>query len=173
MEKEKKFVLFFSLRIPDPFLFGDPRLLINLSRKWLSQLCLTLCDHMDCGPPGSSVHGILQARVLEWIAIPFSRWSFQPRDLTQVSCIAGRFFTVWATGKIHTATSSLLIRVKGNVSKFRDWYQAPHKQLAFWHNIGTSRVVPGHKMIDMNLEERQVSKQIQSHWHSLREYLHE
>ena len=52
---------------------------------------------MDCSPPGSSVHGILQARILEWVTIPFSRDSSQPRDQTHVSCIAGRFFTVWAT----------------------------------------------------------------------------
>ena len=47
---------------------------------------------MDCSPPGSSVHGILQARILEWIAMLFSRGSFPPRDQTQVSHIAGRFF---------------------------------------------------------------------------------
>ena len=46
----------------------------------VAQLCLTLCDPMDCSPPGSSAHGILQARVLEWVAIPFSRGSSQPRD---------------------------------------------------------------------------------------------
>ena len=46
----------------------------------VAQLCLTLCDPMDCSPPGSSVHGILQARILEWIAIPFSKGSSQPRD---------------------------------------------------------------------------------------------
>ena len=50
----------------------------------------TLCDPMDCSLPGSSVHGILQARILEWVAIPFSRGSSQSRDQTQVSCIAGR-----------------------------------------------------------------------------------
>ena len=48
---------------------------------------------MDCNPPGSSVHGIFQARVLEWIAISFSRGSFCPRDQTHISCVAGRFFT--------------------------------------------------------------------------------
>ena len=48
-------------------------------------------------PPGSSVHGILQARILEWVAISFSKGSSWPRDWTQVSCIAGRFFTLWAT----------------------------------------------------------------------------
>ena len=58
------------------------------------QSCLTLCDPMDCSPPGSFVHRILQARILEWVAMPFSRGSSRPRDRTQVSHIAGRFFTV-------------------------------------------------------------------------------
>ena len=53
---------------------------------------------MDCSPPGFFVHWILQARILEWIAIPFSRGTPQPRDQTLV-CLTGRFFTVWATGK--------------------------------------------------------------------------
>ena len=52
---------------------------------------------MDCSPPGSSAHGILQARRLECVTISFSRGSFQPRNWTRVSCIAGRFFTSWAT----------------------------------------------------------------------------
>ena len=52
---------------------------------------------MDCGSPGSSVHGILQARILEWLAISFSRGSSWPRDQTQVSCLAGKSFTIWAT----------------------------------------------------------------------------
>ena len=59
-----------------------------------------LCDSVDCSLSGSSVHGILQARILEWVAIPFSRGSFRPIDGTQVSCIACRFFTVWDTGKL-------------------------------------------------------------------------
>ena len=54
----------------------------------------TLCDSMNCSPSNSSVHGILQARILEWVAIPFSKGSFSPRYLTQVSCIAGRFFSI-------------------------------------------------------------------------------
>ena len=65
----------------------------------VTQSCPTLCSHVDCSPPRSSVHGILQARILEWIAISFSRRSSRPRDQTQVSCIAGRFFTLWATRK--------------------------------------------------------------------------
>ena len=73
------------------------------NQTWLSssvvlvaQLCLTLCNPMDSSPPGSSVHRILQAKILEWIDIPFSRRSPRLRDQTQVSCIAGRFFTIWA-----------------------------------------------------------------------------
>ena len=58
------------------------------------QLCLTLCDPLACSPPASSVHGILQARILEWVVMPFSRGSSQSRDQTQVSRIAGRFFTI-------------------------------------------------------------------------------
>ena len=61
------------------------------------QVSLTLCDCMDCSLLGSPVHGILQARILEWVFIPFSRGSSWPRDRTQVSCIAGIFFTTWAT----------------------------------------------------------------------------
>ena len=63
----------------------------------VAQLCPSLCDPTNCSLPGFSVHEILQARILEWIAIPFSRESFLPRDWTLVSCIIGRFFTTWAT----------------------------------------------------------------------------
>ena len=67
--------------------------------KWsaVAQSCPTLCDPVDCSLPGSSVHGIFQAIVLEWIAISFSRGSSQPRDRTWVSSIVDRRFTVWAT----------------------------------------------------------------------------
>ena len=58
------------------------------------QSYLTLCDPMDCSPPGSSVHVILQARILEWVAVSFSRGPPQSRDQTGLSPIAGRFFTV-------------------------------------------------------------------------------
>ena len=62
----------------------------------VAQSCPTLCNPKDCRLPGS-VDGILQARILEWAAIPFSRGFSQPRDQTWVSCITGRFFIVWAT----------------------------------------------------------------------------
>ena len=63
----------------------------------VAQSCPTLLDTMDCSPPASSVRGILQARTLEWVAMPSSRGSSQPKDQTQVSQIAGGFFTIWAT----------------------------------------------------------------------------
>ena len=69
------------------------------SESEVTQSCSTLPDLMDCSLPGFSVHWIFQARVLEWIAISFSRGSSWPRDRTQVSCIAGRRFTLWATLK--------------------------------------------------------------------------
>ena len=64
-----------------------------------TQSCLTPCDLMDCGPPGSSVPGIFQARTLEWVAIPFSRRSSWSRDQSHISWIAGRFFTTVPPGK--------------------------------------------------------------------------
>ena len=67
----------------------------------VAQSCPTLCDPMDY-----MVHGILQARIQEWVAFPFSRGSSQPRDQTQVSCIAGRFFTSWATRETHKCQES-------------------------------------------------------------------
>ena len=63
----------------------------------VTQSCPTLCDPMDCSRPGSSVHEIFQAKILEWVAISFSRGSSQLRDRTRVFCTAGRFFTDWAT----------------------------------------------------------------------------
>ena len=60
----------------------------------VAQLCLTLCNPMDYSPPVSSVQGIFQERILEWVAISFSRGFSQPRDRTQVSCTAGGFFTL-------------------------------------------------------------------------------
>ena len=69
---------------------------------FVSRSCPTLCDLMNCSPPGSSVHEILQARILEWVALPSSRASSQPKDQTLiscVSCIAGRFFIAEPLGK--------------------------------------------------------------------------
>ena len=67
-------------------------------------VCLSFWDPTDCSLPGSSVCGILQARILEWVAIPFSRGSSQPRDWTWVSCIVGGFFVIWATREVCNQT---------------------------------------------------------------------
>ena len=76
------------------------------SESEVAQLCQTLCDPMDCSLPGSSTRGILQARVLEWVAVSFSRRSSQPRDQTWVSLIAGRHFTIWATREVDSLSST-------------------------------------------------------------------
>ena len=87
----------------------------------VAHLCLTLCNPMDCNPPGSSVHEILQSRILEWVAICFSRGSFWPRDQTQVSHVAGRFFTIWVT----------LIKAKFNsfVQSFNKYLLSAHHRV--------------------------------------------
>ena len=77
----------------------------SLSTMWkvkvlVTHSCPTLCDSMDWSLPGFAVHGILQARIPEWVAITFSRESSQPRDWIRVSRIAGRLFTIWATREV-------------------------------------------------------------------------
>ena len=88
-----------------PFLTCHPTFPLNpiqyeSLKVLVTQSCPTLCDPMNCSSPGSSVHGNLQARILEWVAIPFSRGSSPPRDQSRVSCITGRFFSVWATREL-------------------------------------------------------------------------
>ena len=77
---------------------------ISSQSKWseVTQSCPTLCDPMNCSLPCSSIRGILQTRILEWVAISFSRRSSQPRDWSWVSHIAGRCFTIWATREAHS-----------------------------------------------------------------------
>ena len=74
-----------------------PNWMTDLLLLPFSQSCLILCDPMDSGLPGSAIHGIFQARILEWAVISFSRGSSQPRNWAGVSGNAGRFFTDWAT----------------------------------------------------------------------------
>ena len=85
------------------------------------QFCLTLCDPMD---PASSVHGIFPARILEWVIIPFSRGSSQPKDLTHVSWITGRFFTVWAMRHLNSVYK-MVIRKKEREKESLLWL-LPH-----------------------------------------------
>ena len=93
--------------------------LIKIERKSESaQTCPTLCNPMDCSPPHSSIHGILQARILEWVTISFSRGSSQPRDRTRLSLFVGRRFTVWATREVK---NKIELRLKDYVVLFVFW----------------------------------------------------
>ena len=118
------------------------------------QLCLTLCDPVDCSPPGSSVHGILQARILECVAFPFSRGSSRPRDrahVSYVSCIAGGFFTSRATREtqqpiIHTLSAHpvrVLIRCNslGGTVIFHIFTQPPTRSHGHGTSLHTHRIM--------------------------------
>ena len=88
------------------------------------QLCLTLCSPMHCSPPGSSVHGILQARILEWVAMPSSERSSQPRDWTCISyvypALAGGFFIINATWEALMVPGAILKHINGKyLEEFR------------------------------------------------------
>ena len=105
-ESDRTEQLHTEVMLPSPFLFGRAVSVIGFLRRMIQkihsrrvekslhvcakslQLCLTLSDPVDCSPPGSSVHGILQARILEWVAMPAFRASSQPRDQTRVSYVS-------------------------------------------------------------------------------------
>ena len=88
----------------------------------VTQSCPTLCDPVHYSPPGSSVHGIIQARILEWVAISFSRGSSWTRDRTQVSCIAGRCFTVWATREPHQNLQDVAKTTLRKICNIKEFY---------------------------------------------------
>ena len=94
------------------------------SESEVVQLCPTLCDPMDCSRPSSSVHEILQARVLEWVAISFSRGSSWPRDRTWVSLIVGRRLTVWATREVQMGEGSTFTELAGFSSSWAIGFKA-------------------------------------------------
>ena len=91
----------------------------------VTQSCLTLCHPMDCSPPGSSVHWILPARILEWVGIPFSRGSSPPRDGTHVSCIPGRFFTIWDTKEVRVHSENRNSSLQSHLCESRILPAAP------------------------------------------------
>ena len=93
----------------------------------LPQLCLTLCDPMDCSLPSSSVHRLLQARILEWVAMPSSRESFWPRDRTQTQGSNPRLLWLlhckqilycWAMGEGNNLIENLLVRIKATMKEW-------------------------------------------------------
>ena len=133
----------------------------------VTQSCLTLFDLMDCSPPGSSVHGISQARILEWVALPFSKGSSRPRDRTPVFCITGRFFTVWAIRKAlvlaqppitvwpvtNYSTSQFSVFFNGDnnstyftdMTKYLEWFLAQNKHsvnVSYYYDVPTGTNKP-------------------------------
>ena len=110
----------------------------------VARSCLTLCDPVDCSLPGSSLHGVLQARILEWVAISFSRGSSPPRDQTQVPHIVGRCLNLWATREAHYFWGKYLwkkerIWVEGAT---RQWSRADHLSASsVWSS--EQRLLPG------------------------------
>ena len=107
----------------------------------VSQSCLTLCDPTDCSSPCSSIHRILQARIIEWLAIPFSRSSWL-RDWTWVSRIVGRFFIIWATRE---AQSFVQIRSDHSLSRVRlfatPWIAARQASLSITNSLSSLRLI--------------------------------
>ena len=92
----------------------------------LTQLCPILHDPMDYSLSGASVHGILQARILEWVAVPFSRGSSQLKDQTQVSCIAGEFFLPSESQGSPRILKWVAYPLSSGSSQPRDWTQVSH-----------------------------------------------
>ena len=95
----------------------------------LFQSCPIFCNPVDCSPQGSSVHGILQTRILKWVAIPFSRGSSQLRDQTQVSHIASRFFTIWTTREIENKNTEVIYQYIGKIAEWKEWSTRRKKPL--------------------------------------------
>ena len=94
--------------------------IVTESESEVAQSCPTLCDPVDCSLPGSSLNGILQARVLEWVAISFSRGSSRSRDRTRVSGIPGRRFNLWATREAHLILN----------------HSIKQRSIYFWYGLG-------------------------------------
>ena len=107
----------------------------------VTKLCPTLCGPMDYSPPGSSVHGILQAKILEWVAISFFRGSSWSRDRTLISCIGGRILNHWATWEalpaLHPSPWFLFQSVLHRVVKF--WsLTCPQRLKSIWNTPSTA-----------------------------------
>ena len=142
----------------------------------VAQSCPTLCDPTDCSPPGSSVHGIFQTRILEWVAMPSCRGSSQPRDRTWVCHIAGGFCTIWATRealKNYTVVTPKPQRLKEKMFTFNsyrmstaDWQglffpeslKNPGWRKADWLVTSPSGMCWQHSMVP-TAEERQLMSQ--------------
>ena len=110
---------------------------------YFAQSCPTLCDPMDY-----KVHGILQAWILEWVAFPFSRGSSQPRDRSQVSCIAGRFFTNWAIREVLLACSLRVIIHFRTLSFDSFWYIKWNRNIS-WNRDRCPVLLTGSRLLNL------------------------
>ena len=122
-----------------PLCFREPLSLHHLLPASLSQdsecwalvaeSCPSLCDRVDRSPPGSSVRGILQARIREWVAMPSSRGSSRPRDRTRVSHTAGGLFTLWVTREAHVVWACYTSKMHFWASSLRDCMRGGKKKI--------------------------------------------
>ena len=93
----------------------------------VTELCLTLCNPMDCSPPGSSVHWVSQARILEWVAISFSRGSSQSKSWTHVSSTGRQVLYHWAIREAHYNKASIAIKRVTHIFFFFFWFSSTCK----------------------------------------------
>ena len=125
---------------PGIFLYVLPTSPPRNDESEVAQSCPTLCDPVDCSPPGSSVHGILQARILEWVAISFSRGYSRPREWTKVSLIAGRRFNLWATMELDMAKQTLSEKAVAPHSSTLAWRVPCTEEPGGLPSMGSQRV---------------------------------
>ena len=125
--------------------------------RLVAQSCLTLCGPMDCSLPGSSVHRIFQAKILEWVAISYSRGSSQPRDQTRASHIAGRWFTFWATREtlIGKNEGSKIARKIARKTKWGNNCQIQLKFIKKYNNQDCVCDTGMHRAMDQKKEEKE------------------
>ena len=120
----------------------------------VAQTCPTLCDPMACSPPGSSVHRLFQARILEWVAISFSRRSFQPRDQTWVSCITGRFSTTEPPGKPKAFIMFMHLPCRDSIKQCLVFYSKEAHKINLWGSV-TLSIQPRCTMVCLSLRHCQ------------------
>ena len=139
------FILFFILSLNNFFsFFRDFRMIQSHNSKiliiyttymcvWLvTQSCLTLCDPMDYSLPGSSIHGILQARILEWVTISFSKESSQPRDWTYVFCVSWNGMQILYHRATWEALHHIYIHIYIYIYMSPDYYQVYYYVSSYW-----------------------------------------
>ena len=101
----------------------------------VAHVCLLLCNHMDCSPSGSSVHGTLQARILEWVSIPFLRGSSQLWDQSLAFHNAGKFFAIWSTRKPHLVLTKIQSKAWWGKRCLLFSSDLMVKHLGFWNEV--------------------------------------